>query len=431
MRFEKQLAPLAKALRSDALHLNAYLAQLEAYFTPENQRILAFLPEDGRFERLQREASMLLARYPKPSRRPALFGVPVGVKDIFHVEGFATHAGSKLPSRVLTGPESECVSQLKEAGALILGKTVTTEFAYFGPGPTRNPYHVNHTPGGSSSGSAAAVGAGICPLALGTQTIGSISRPASFCNAVGFKPTSGRISTKNVIPLSVTLDHIGFFTQDVAGALLAASILVKDWDQGATQVEKPVLGVPVGPYLERASEEGLAHFQAVQEQLIEAGFEVKSIETMGNYDEIYEQHMNLVAFDAGAFHQDWYGTYGDRYHPKTVALIEQGQGISADQAEQSRAFRIAFRQKLHETMTDDKVSLWITPPALGAAPVGLDSTGDPVMNLPWTYAGLPSVTVPAGFLENGLPMGLQIVGDWQQDEQTLAWALQIEQLFQT
>ena len=138
----------------------------------------------GRFARLQNDADALVLRYPDLIKRPLLFGAVAGVKDIFHVEGFTTQAGSRLPSEVLQGKEAESVSRLKDAGALIFGKTVTTEFAYFSPGPTRNPHNPEHTPGGSSSGSAAAVAAEFCHLALGTQTIGSIIRPASFCGVV-------------------------------------------------------------------------------------------------------------------------------------------------------------------------------------------------------------------------------------------------------
>jgi len=231
--------------------------------------VRAFLPEEGRFERLRREEEALQVRWPNrtdpsdpsdPSdskHRPPLFGVPVGVKDIFHVEGFPTGGGSRLPPEALRGPEAACVKTLKEAGALILGKTVSTEFAYFAPGPTRNPWNPEHTPGGSSSGSAAAVGAGLCSLALGTQTIGSILRPAAFCGVVGFKPSYERISRDGVIPLAPSLDHVGFFTPDVAGAERAAAVLCRDW-RPAKPGRKPRLGVPEGPYLERASGEGRA-----------------------------------------------------------------------------------------------------------------------------------------------------------------------------
>ena len=163
------------------LLLDAVQARVEA----REPSIQALLPEAGRFDRLRREARALADRYRDPSARPPLFGWLFGVKDIFHVDGWPTRAGSRLPESVLVGPEAESVARLKAAGALILGKTVTTEFAYFTPGPTRNPHNLEHTPGGSSSGSAAAVAAGYCPFALGTQTIGSIIRPAAFCGTIG------------------------------------------------------------------------------------------------------------------------------------------------------------------------------------------------------------------------------------------------------
>ncbi len=169
------------------------LDRVEALFAEREPEVRAFLPEEGRFDRLRREAAALEARWPDPERRPPLFGVLAGVKDIFHVDGFETGGGSRLPPEVLRGPEAASVTTLRAAGALILGKAVSTEFAYFAPGPTRNPWNPEHTPGGSSSGSAAAVGAGLAPLALGTQTIGSIIRPAAFCGAVGYKPSYERI----------------------------------------------------------------------------------------------------------------------------------------------------------------------------------------------------------------------------------------------
>ena len=425
--FETRLSPLAGLLRSGQQSLNGYLNKFEAFFETENERILAFLPEEGRFERLRLEAAQLEARYPDPSSRPPLYGVPIGVKDIFHVAGFPTQAGSKLPVEVLAGPEAESVTQLNQAGALILGKTVTTEFAYFGPGPTRNPHNVEHTPGGSSSGSAAAVGAGMCPLALGTQTVGSVNRPAAFCGAIGFKPTSGRISTKNVIPLSKTLDHVGFFTRDVAGAELAASILCQGWQDRATQgTTRPRLGVPAGPYLEKAEAEGLDNLQTTQDKLKAAGFEIEVVEVMPNFDEIYQWHLDLMAAEAAIFHKVWFAEFGELYHDKTKALLEQGRKVSAEQVQRYKAGREQVRQELTEVMTAHQIDAWLSPAAPGPAPAGLESTGNPVMNLPWTYTGFPAITLPSGAAANGLPLGVQIAAGWQKDEQLLAWAGHIE-----
>lgn len=425
--FETRLIPLADALRSGQLSLPDYLAQLEAFFEVENPRLLAFLPEEGRFDRLRREAAALAAQFPDPTNRPLLYGVPFGVKDIFHVAGFPTQAGSKLPTHVLAGPEATSVTRLKQAGGLVLGKTVTTEFAYFGPGPTRNPHQLDHTPGGSSSGSAAAVAAGLCPLSLGTQTIGSIVRPASFCGVVGFKPSAGRVPTQGVIPLSPTLDHIGFFTQDLASAGLAASVLCETWSATTPPASPPVLGVPDGPYLQKASAAGSAHFNATAQKLAEAGFTVRSVPALAHFEEVYTAHNALMAAEAAAVHGEWYAKFGYLYHPKTIELIERGRQMTAEVVAEARAGREALRTALNALMVEQAIDLWISPAAVGSAPAGLDSTGDPVMNLPWTYAGLPSLNLPSGAGENGLPLGLQLTGGWQQDERLLGWATMIEQ----
>ncbi len=235
---------LARAFRAGELSVTDYISQIESHFSLREPSVLAFIPEENRFERLRIEAEKLVSRYPDSNHRPSLFGTLVGVKDIFHTDGFVTQAGSQLPSDELQGSEAESVTRLKSAGALILGKTVTTEFAYFTPGLTRNPHNPEHTPGGSSSGSAAAVGAELCPLALGTQTIGSIIRPAAFCGVVGVKPTYERTSREGVIPLSSALDHVGFFAPDISFAMLVAPFLYKDWDHTVSLGGRPVLGIP-------------------------------------------------------------------------------------------------------------------------------------------------------------------------------------------
>src|SRR5215510_10002423 len=273
---------LIEDLRSGQLTFPDFLAQAEARFSEREPDVLAFLPEDDRFGRLHEDAETLVLSYPDLIERPVLFGALVGVKDIFHVEGFRTQAGSRLPYELLQGKEAKSVTRLKEVGALMFGKTVTTEFAYFFPGPTRNPYNLEHTPGGSSSGSAAAVAAGFCHLALGTQTIGSIIRPAAFCGVVGFKPTYDRISRAGVIPLSPSLDHIGFFTPDVETAKHAASVLIGDWRLETTD-RRPTLGIPDGLYLACASDYALGRFNAICDSLTQAGYELRRIPVMDDF----------------------------------------------------------------------------------------------------------------------------------------------------
>ena len=429
MALPSNLPELAGALRANQLPITDYVSHLEAQFAAREASVLAFVPEENRFERLRREADELISRYPTPEARPPLFAVPVGVKDIFHAEGFTTRAGSQLPAEVLQGAEAESVTALKNAGALILGKTVTTEFAYFGPGPTRNPHNLEHTPGGSSSGSAAAVAAGLAPLALGTQTIGSIVRPASFCGVVGYKPTHERVSRAGVIPLSTSFDHVGVFTTDMAGAALAARVLCRNWQLGYV-LDKPALAIPEGPYLERATEEGLKHFRATCLRLREAGYLIRSVNAMPDFSAIRERHYLITAADAYRVHVQagWFPRYRNLYHPRTLELLESGQAIAEDQLAQALTGRETLREELNNLMDEYQIDLWISPSAPGPAPKGLESTGDPVMNLPWTQVGLPALNLPSGQNLDGLPLGLQLTGRVNQDEVLFEWAMEIEKI---
>jgi len=399
--------------------------------TQREPSILALIPEEERFTRLFDEAEALVLSYPDLIKRPLLFGALVGVKDIFHVEGFTTQAGSRLPSDVLQGKEAKSVSRLMNAGALILGKTVTTEFAYFSPGPTRNPHNPEHTPGGSSSGSAAAVAAGFCHLALGTQTIGSIIRPASFCGVVGLKPTYDRISREGVIPLSSSLDHVGFFVPDVESAISAARVLYADWDEPTQPLRKPRLGIPEGPYLQSVSAQSLAHFESVCRQLENAGYELHPIQVMPDFAEIRARHDVIMSAEAAHAHADWFGNYESLYSTKFTELIRRGQTITDSQLQSALSARDDFRADLRRTFLDHNIDLWISPSTIGPAPKGLGSTGNPVMNLPWTQAGLPAINVPSGKSQNGLPLGLQLVGNWYKDESLLFWANDLEKALRT
>lgn len=416
---------LVEDLRSGHLPLPDFLAQAEAQFREREPSILCFLPEQDRFGRLQVESEALLLQYPDLINRPLLFGALAGIKDIFHVDGFLTQAGSRLPAEMLQGQEAESVRRLKNAGALILGKTVTTEFAYFTPGPTRNPYNAEHTPGGSSSGSAAAVAAGFCHLALGTQTIGSIIRPASFCGVVGLKPTYDRISRAGVIPLSPSLDHVGVFTSDVDTAIQAARILFADWDEPIPPMKEPVLGVPEGPYLESVSPEGRAHFERICERLGRE-YRLKSISIMPDFQAVRDRHDVIMSAEAAGVHADWFEKHEALYSDKFAELIHRGQNVSDDRLQSALSARDQFRSDLRKEFLDQNIDLWISPSTVGAAPKGLESTGDPVMNLPWTQAGLPALNLPAGTDQQGLPLGLQLVANWYKDESLLFWGREME-----
>jgi Asp-tRNA(Asn)/Glu-tRNA(Gln) amidotransferase A subunit family amidase len=384
------------------------------------------LPEAARFERLRREAQWLQAHYPDARALPPLYGTLIGVKDMLHIAGFATLAGSQLPAQVLAGPEAECVRVLKLAGGLVLGKTRTSEFAYVAPTLTRNPHHAGHTPGGSSSGSAAAVAAGLCRLALGTQTTGSLLRPAAFCGVVGVKPSYDRISMSGAIPLAPSLDHVGFFTPDVVSAAQTARLLCSHWRGTVNYRRRPVLGIPQGPYLARASQEGRTHFEAVCRHLARRSYEVKAVPAMPDFDEIAARHGLLLAGEAARTHARWFPDYEERYHPETARLIRRGQQVDPTTLERARKGRGKLRADLMALMDAFDLDVWISPAAPGAAPKGLSSTGDAIMNLPWTHAGLPTLSLPAGKNAEGLPLGLQVTARWYADEELLAWCVDLE-----
>src|SRR6266545_7144160 len=348
---------LIESLRANELTLTEFLAQAETQFLAREPSVLAFLSEGNRFARLRRDADALLLRFPDLINRPLLFGALVGVKDIFHVAEFATQAGSRLPAKVLEGEEAESVTRLKDAGTLIFGKTITTEFAYFSPGPTRNPHNPEHTPGGSSSGSVAAVAAGFCHLALGTQTIGSIIRPASFCGVVGLKPTYDRIAREGVIPLSPSLDHVGFFVPDVESAVNAARVLYKDWQEPTQLLRKPRLGIPDGPYLQSVSPEGLALFENVCKLLENAEYELEHIQVMSDFAEIKTRHDVIMSAEAAQFHADWFREYENLYSPKFTELIRRGQQITNDQLQNGLSARDNFRADIRRIFLDHNIDL--------------------------------------------------------------------------
>lgn len=405
--------------------LQERLNEFETLFAQKDPLIHAFIPESERFKRIRREADDLGRRNLKREKRPALYGLMLGVKDMFHVDGFPTQAGSRLPARELKGKEAESVSLLKKAGILIAGKTVTTEFAYFAPGPTRNPHNTEHTPGGSSSGSAAAVASGLVDLALGTQTIGSVIRPASYCGVVGFKPSHGRISTQGVIPLAPSLDHVGLFAHDVSTITRGATVLCTNW-KSSTPAAKPYLAVPTGEYFQHANEEMRTHFELTIERLKAAGYGVKRLDALANFTQVAERQQLILAAEAAQTHAAWYEKFRYLYHEKTAALIEKGFAISDQAHAQALEDARALGLTLRTLMDIHGIDLWISPAATGAALRGLGSTGDPVMNLPWTQVGFPTLGLPSGFNADRLPLGLQVSADYNRDEDLLVWGADIE-----
>lgn len=412
--------------RSGALSLQDLIARTLARLDEVNPLVRAMLPDPRQRERLSTEAAALIERWPDPDDRPSLFGAMVAVKDIFNVDRMPTRAGSAVPPESFSGPEADVVAQLRNAGALILGKAVTTEFAYFASGATANPHNREHTPGGSSSGSAAAVAAGIAPLALGSQTVGSVIRPASFCGVVGFKPSYDRIPTGGTLYFSPSVDTIGYFVDSVADATLVASALLLGWRDGEdAEAAAPRVGIPTGAFLDQSGPEMRAALEEAAARLRDAGIDVEEAKTLHDIADINRRHSHLTVYEFAETHRERYAKYGSMFRPQSAQFYETGLATSSTDAEAGRTGRIALRQRIHERMDRAGVDVWLAPSAVGAAPRGLGSTGDPAMNLPWTHAGMPVVNLPFGDVD-GLPLGLSLVGRFGHDETLLGQAATVE-----
>jgi Asp-tRNA(Asn)/Glu-tRNA(Gln) amidotransferase A subunit family amidase len=231
-----------------------------------------------------------------------------------------------------------------------------------------------------------------------------------------------------VVYFSRSIDQVGLFTQDVAGMRLAASVACRDWQPAPAPASGPVLGVPEGLYLQKAEPAGLEAFRSQVAQLAAAGVTVKQIPTLEDIDALRARHLNLVFAEFAQAHASFYATYASLYRPRTAEIVEKGRRVNAAELAEGRESTVALRQHLEETMDRARIDLWVCPAAPGPAPLGIQATGDPIMALPWTHAGMPAITVPAGCAPNGLPLGLQLVARCGQDEQLLAWAAVLQPL---
>lgn len=417
---DMSLSGTVDELRKETVEFSQYVDDVLSRVDAVEPELRSLVPEEDRHRRVEGAASRI--KDERRGQKPPLYGVPVGIKDIFHVDGLPTKAGSNVPAETLGDDQGTVIDRLQKAGSVLLGKTVTAEFAYFEPGPTRNPHNVDYSPGGSSSGSAAAVAAGLCPLAIGTQTIGSITRPAAFCGIVGMKPSYGRIPADGLISCSESVDHVGFFTQDVAGAHLAAGVMYDDWQLIPKSEKKPTLAVPSGPYLKQADERGLRHFRRSVSTLEASGYQIKRVELFSDIEKINQQHKRLMAAEFALVHHDWYGEYPEGYSETSVELIGRGRSVPTEDIAIGRASVGEVRDHIHRVMDSEDIDLWITPAAPGPAPEGITTTGDPIMNLPWTHAGLPTIALPASKTDNNLPIGVQVVASFNSDEDMLGWS---------
>jgi Asp-tRNA(Asn)/Glu-tRNA(Gln) amidotransferase A subunit family amidase len=350
-----------------------------------------------------------------------LHGVPLGVKDIFDTGDMPTELGSPLWAGRTPRRDAAIVARLRAAGAVIMGKTVTTEYAYRRPGKTTNPHDPGRTPGGSSSGSAAAVAAQMVPGAVGSQTNGSVIRPAAFCGVVGFKPTHGLIPRSGMLLLSRTLDHVGVFARTVADVALIAETLAgfDEEDPDTRPIARPPLATvaasepPLPPRLAFVRSPAWEHAEPVTREafaeLVEAlGEAVAEVDLGASFARAVEMHRTIMEVEmAHNLHRD-YEKGGNRLSAPLRALIERGRGHTAVDYAAAVAGIPALNGALDPVF--EEFDAIVTPPAPGEAPPGLETTGDPIFCTVWTYLGTPAVTLPLLQSAAGMPLGVQLVG---------------------
>ena len=366
----------------------------------------------------QRDREMAEGKPPGP-----LHGIPVGIKDIIYTAGIKTTAGSKLYADFVPGYDATPVARLKEAGAIILGKTVTTEFALSDPAHTRNPWDPAHTPGGSSTGSAVAVAARMCPAALGTQTGGSNNKPAAYNGIVGLKPTYGRISRYGVIPVSWSLDSVGILVRTVedAGILLGALAgydphdtsssrePVPDYREAlATPGKPPRIGLLRDFFLEQCQDEVRDHTEQIAQRLGEAGASIEELRLPKSFADRHAIFGAITSVECAAYHQELIKQNSDAYGSKVRSHVLTGMlvpGVHYVQAQR-------LRRRLKEDMADlgSQVDALLVPTNPGPAPRNLDTVGDNAFQMPWACSGLPAITIPSGLSESGLPLGVMLAG---------------------
>ena len=376
----------------------------------------AFLDRD--YAMRQAEAADLYRMQGKPTG--PLHGVPIGIKDIFDTNDMPTELGSPVWAGRTPRQDAAAVRRLRADGAIILGKTVTTEYAYFHPGKTKNPHDPSRTPGGSSSGSAAAVAAFMVPGAIGSQTNGSVIRPASFCGVVGFKPTHGLIPRSGALLLSRTLDHVGVFARSIEDAALLTESLIGFDDEdpdtrpvarlplAATALSTPPLPPryafvksPVWDQADAITQEAFAELVAA------LGDQVSEVQLSSSFDRTVDLHRVVMEVEMAHNLRRDYEKGGDKLSVQLRSLIERGREHKAVDYAAAVAGSTALNEAVEELFSEYDAIL--TPAAPGEAPSS-ETTGNPVFNTIWTYLGAPAVTLPLLQSQNGLPIGVQLVG---------------------
>ncbi len=353
-----------------------------------------------------RSAKVLTREAARGKLRSPLHGIPVGVKDIFNTKGLRTTMGSPLFSDNVPESDAVVVAELRRAGVIILGKTETTEFAYLDPAPTRNPWNTGYTPGGSSSGSAAAVASMMCPLAFGTQTGGSITRPASFCGVRAIKPTHGLLSTEGVYPQSWSFDHVGFMARRVED--LSTTLQALTGMKPPKDVRNPRIGLPTSYFNEAGATEVTRNYAEAAEKLRRGGARLLEVELPESFRAVHPSHRVIMFAEAAAVHEAKFRESPSSYRPNIQGEVYSGLLIPSSTYLHAQRIRGRFRREMLTAM--EEVDTLLTPATITPPLKGLASTGDAAFNVPWSFTGLPTVNIPSGLSDEGLPLGAQLVG---------------------
>lgn len=359
-----------------------------------------------------------------------LQGIPVAIKDLISTKDFISTYGSPIYQNYTPAQDAEIVQKIRKLGGVIFGKTVTTEFAWRKPGATTNPWNSDHTPGGSSSGSAAAVASGIVPLAIGSQTAGSIIRPAAYCGVVGFKASFGAVAREGVHPVSDSLDHIGFLTRSVADAVYAFNLLknISADENDAIVIPELILKSPhdllnhqqprfallKSPFDHLLDQEQIDTLNTAVTQLKASGASVQELTLPQTYWEGVEALAVLMACEAALVHQKHVDQFPELLGADIKELVEKGNAYSASEYIKAKNLQMTLRKSIGEYFQNFDAIL--APPATGEAPKGLSFTGNPIFCSLWSFIGTPAIALPVSKSSNGLPLGIQLIGNYKEDE---------------
>ena len=364
--------------------------------------------------------------------RGFMHGIPVGIKDIYHVQGMITGCGSPIYSDFLPNYDSRVTELLRSAGAIIMGKTITTQFACGDPPSTKNPWDHCRTPGGSSSGSAVGVATNVFPAALGSQTAGSVLRPAAYNGIIGFKPTYGIVSRHGLFPVASSLDTVGWFCRSVedAQALLHLFTEASSTDEDSSSKSGLIdyhlrIGILEQFYKDESSRDSSENIQRICDQFSSAGASITIAHANIDLRDAVEEHGTIMASEAAHTHEIDFANNPDLFKPHVRNLVETG--LKTRSVEYLRAKSIQNKLKIALRKTAAKFDAILTPTTMSAAP-DTKTTGQPSFQIPWTMAGMPAISLPSGLNSEGLPLGIQLSGENLQDQTLLSIAKWCEEI---